>query len=112
MNGGGGFKLSHILLGHLRRTARLRTARGAMAVERYRLAHGALPSSLGDLVPGQLDVVPEDPYTGQPLRYEKLGKGFVVYSVGPDGRDDAGWEEPPHARRRGGQYDLTFTVEQ
>jgi hypothetical protein len=82
-----------------------------MAVERYRLARGALPSSLGDLVPAYLDIVPEDPFTGQPLRYEKLGRGFVVYSVGPDGRDDGGWEEPPYDLRRGGQYDLTFTVE-
>ena len=111
VNAGGGFKLSHIPMGYLRRTARLRAARGAMAVERYRLARGALPSSLGDLVPAYLDIVPEDPFTGRPLRYEKLGKGLVVYSVGPDGRDDGGWEEPPYARRKGGQYDLTFTVE-
>jgi hypothetical protein len=83
-----------------------------LAVERYRLAHGALPSSLEDLVAEYLGHVPGDPFTGEKLRYEKLGKGFVVYSVGADGRDDGGWEVPPGDRRTGGQtYDITFTVE-
>jgi len=108
----GGFSFSHIPMGYLKRVARLRTAQVALAVERYHLAHGALPVSLEDLAPGYLNRVPQDPYTGQDLRYEKLGTSFVVYSVGEDGRDDGGWEEPPHDRRVAGQtYDITFTVE-
>jgi hypothetical protein len=108
----GGFNLSHIPLAHLTRTARLRAALAGLAVERYRLAHEALPESLADLVPEYIGGVPQDPYTGQPLRYEKMGAGFIVYSVGKDGIDDGGWEEPPPNQRTAGQtYDVTFTVE-
>jgi len=82
-------------------TATLRCCCASLAVERYRLANGALPDSLGDLVPKFLDAVPIDPFDGQPLRYRKLTKGYVVYSVGEDGKDDGGDEKK----------DITFTVE-
>jgi hypothetical protein len=72
-----------------------RLARTALAVERFRLAHGRLPESLGELVPEFLPVVPADPFDGQPLRYRVLSKGYMVYSVGDDGHDDGGREHPP-----------------
>jgi len=31
-----------------------------------------------------------DPFDGQPLRYSAEGAGYVLYSVGPDLKDDAG----------------------
>jgi hypothetical protein len=70
--------------------ARLRCAAVALAVERYRLAHGAWPASLGDLTPGLLPSVPLDPFDGKPLRFRRLADGVVVYAVGPDGTDDGG----------------------
>jgi hypothetical protein len=45
--------------------------------------------------------LPLDPFDGQPLRYKKLPKGYVVYSNGEDGKDDGGDEKK----------DITFTVE-
>jgi hypothetical protein len=72
----------------------------SLAVERYRLANGALPGSLSDLVPKFLDAFPTDPFDGQQLRYKKIAKGYVVYSVGEDGKDDGGDEKK----------DITFTV--
>lgn len=96
----------------------LRIAITAIAVERWRDAHnGEIPNSLEALVPSFLPAVPSDPYTGQPLKFKKLAKGYVVYSVGPDGQDDGGKEQPtsrvraklpPEQRDR---YDITFTVE-
>lgn len=74
--------------------AMLRVARAALAIERYRLANARLPDTLPD-------AAPLDPYTGQPLHYKKLAKGYVVYSVGEDGKDDGGDEKK----------DITFTVE-
>lgn len=93
--------------------ARLRTARAALAVQRYRLTAGELPDVLTDLVPDYLDAVPSDPYDGKDLRYEKLGSGFVVYSIGEDLRDNGGIERPPRSKTAGQSrdWDVTFVVE-
>lgn len=42
--------------------------------------------------PAALPSVPEnlDPYSGKPFRYRVLPAGFVIYSVGVDGKDDGG----------------------
>ena len=74
--------------------ALMRVARAALAVERYRLATARLPDKL-------TESAPLDPFDGQPLRYKKLPNGYVVYSVGEDGKDDVGDEKK----------DITFTVE-
>jgi hypothetical protein len=69
-------------------TAELRCATAALAAERYRLATGHWPNSLDVLVPKYLSAVPVDPFDGQPLRLKHLPEGLVVYSIGPDKRDD------------------------
>jgi len=81
--------------------AQLRVARAALAVERFRAANTKLPDQLGELSPAFLERFPDDPFDGQPLRYKKLAKGYVVYSVGEDGKDDGGDEKK----------DITFIVE-
>ncbi|MCB1230982.1 MAG: hypothetical protein KDN19_11975 [Verrucomicrobiae bacterium] len=43
----------------------------AIALERYRLAHGALPDHLSQLIPEFLPELPTSPATGQPPRYER-----------------------------------------
>lgn len=90
---------------------RLRVTQAALAVERYRLAHrNALPASLGELAPQFIDPVPTDPFDGQPLRYTKASpKGFVIYSIGKDRKDDGGTPHPPGAKTDQ-PYDLTFAV--
>ncbi len=68
-----------------------RSSRVAVAVERFRRGHrDALPASLNDLVPQYLESIPQDPLTGQALRYRVRPDAYVVYSVGPDGQDDGG----------------------
>jgi hypothetical protein len=68
-----------------------RSSRTAVAIERYRRAHGeALPGALTDLVPAYLTAIPEDPITGTPLLYRSGPDAYLVYSVGPDGKDDGG----------------------
>jgi hypothetical protein len=96
--------------------AELRDTIAAIAVERWRLMHnGSLPDSLSDLVPAFLPAVPEDPYDAQPLRYKKLKKGYCIYSIGPNLRDDGGKPRPrPSARvpfEERNNYDIVFTVE-
>lgn len=91
--------------------ARLLLAHTALAVERYRLAHAdQLPDTLGSLVPGLLPVVPTDPFDGQSLRYKKVERGYLIYSVGADGLDDGGVEKPPNPSSEQ-RYDLPFRVE-
>ncbi|MGD1275934.1 MAG: hypothetical protein ABR964_01770 [Tepidisphaeraceae bacterium] len=62
----------------------------AVAMTRYRLDHGALPAKLEDLVPGYLDEIPLDPFDGKPLRLAVKQDQCIIYSVGPDGKDDGG----------------------
>ncbi len=92
--------------------ARLRVAQAALAIERFRLANGRLPKELNELIPGFLSVVPIDPFDGAQLRYKLRPKSYVVYSIGPDGRDDDGTEAPPGPSRNGSvPQDITITVE-
>jgi hypothetical protein len=67
-------------------------AQAAVAMTRFRLDHGALPSHLDDLVPAYLDVVPTGPFDGKPLRLAINGDRWIVYCVGPDGVDHGGVE--------------------
>jgi hypothetical protein len=48
------------------------------------------PDSLDNLVPGFMAVVPGDVYSGKPLRYERRGDGYLLYSVGYGGVDNGG----------------------
>lgn len=73
-----------------RRDARLKLLIVEVALHRYKLAHGALPDSLDELVPDYLASVPTDPFSDGPLRYHRTDTGYVVYSVGPNGDDDGG----------------------
>jgi hypothetical protein len=73
-----------------RHLADLRSATTALAVERYRLAHGEWPRDLAAVVPAYLPEVSKDPYYSQPLRYRRTADGVVVYSLGPDQTDNEG----------------------
>jgi hypothetical protein len=74
-----------------RSQVQLRCAIVAVAAERYRRARGQWPDSLEALRgTGHLREVPADLYDGRPLRLRRLADGIVVYSVGPDGKDNGG----------------------
>ena len=63
----------------------------ACALERYRLARGAYPDKLDELVPEFVEKVPAEIVNGDPYRYRPSGDGrFFLYSVGMDLRDDGG----------------------
>jgi len=66
-------------------------ARVAIALERYRLAHGEYPDSLDPLAPQFINPVPHDIINGHPLNYRRTADGlFVLYSVGWNEKDDGG----------------------
>jgi hypothetical protein len=61
------------------------------ALYRYHAAHGRYPDSLNTLTPEYLANVPTDPFgQGKPFKYRSGSGGFLLYSVGPDLRDNGG----------------------
>ncbi len=48
------------------------------------------PQNLKELTTTYLKSVPLDPYSGQPLRLVHKGPAFIIYSIGPDQKDDGG----------------------
>ena len=98
--------LEHIAKIDLRTTAQIDCAIVALGIERYRLAKGALPKVLDDLVPRYIDKVPIDPFDGKRLRYKLTEPGYIVYSIGEDGTDEGGLE-----RGGGKSNDQPFIVE-
>jgi hypothetical protein len=90
--------------------ARLVALKAALAIERSRLANNnALPATLDALVPDYCSSPPRDPFDEQPLRYKKVARGYVVYSIGADGVDNGGAERTNPKNMS--DYDVTITVE-
>jgi hypothetical protein len=63
-----------------------RLRRTTLEIARFRSKTGRWPASLGELArPPQPDI-----FTGKPPIYRRTDKGFLLYSVGEDRRDDGG----------------------
>jgi hypothetical protein len=93
-----------------RTQAMLRTATVGVAVERYRLSKGRWPENLAEVGQAALiQEIPTDPYNGEPVRYRRLKDGVVIYSVGPDGKDDGGLINRKGDPTKSG-YDLGFQL--
>jgi len=65
-------------------------SRTGLASRLYKSRMGKYPENLEALVPGILNEVPIDPFTGKPLVYRREGEGFIVYSLGSNEKDDGG----------------------
>ncbi len=63
----------------------------ALAV--YRAEHGEYPKTLDDLLPGVLPKLPADPLHAKPILYRRFERGYLLYTVGRNGRDEAGSNE-------------------
>ena len=71
----------------------------ALASRLFALRHGGhLPSTLADLVPDYLSQVPLDPMAHNSLLHYRGPKDALIYSVGDDGIDDGGSEQPLNAQ--------------
>jgi hypothetical protein len=62
-----------------------------LALFEYRLKHRGFPNALSDLPTAP----PLDPFDNQQLRYKLTPKGFLLYSIGRDFKDDGGKVTPP-----------------
>ncbi len=63
----------------------------SLALHAYKKEHGNFPKSLDDLVPGYLSKLPDDPFAMKGgFKYKLNGDQYLLYSLGPDGKDDGG----------------------
>lgn len=78
------------LLRAFRYTASLDVARTALALVLYKKTHGSYPDRLDNTVPHFINEIPADTFSGKPLVYKKSDNGFILYSLGPNMKDDDG----------------------
>ena len=64
--------------------------RVGLALKLFKQKAGAYPKTLEQLAPEFLESIPVDPFTGKSLVYRKDGDGFLLYSLGPNLKDDGG----------------------
>lgn len=84
-------------------------ARVGLGLKLYKQKNGAYPDTLDKLAPEFLEKIPVDPFTGKALIYRKAGEGFVLYSVGPDLKDDNGTPRPTGPKTTGQEpYDIVW----
>lgn len=63
----------------------------ALALRAYQFEKGAYPEELSHLVPDYIKAVPSDSFgAGEAIRYKKQGTSYVLWSIGPDKKDDGG----------------------
>jgi hypothetical protein len=91
-------------LAHARYQAKLGASVLLVAAERQRRRTGAWPDSIAAIDPSILPQAPLDPFAGGAYRYAVEADGLVVWSIGPNGRDDGG-EDDKKTWRRGGPDD-------
>jgi hypothetical protein len=73
----------------------------AFVLAAYRAEHHSYPARLADLTPKFTAKLPKDPFADGDLHYKREGSGYLLYSVGPNAKDDGGrnfWEEHPDGR--------------
>ena len=70
--------------------AMMLATKSGLACKVYKNKYGRYPDSLDALVPGILDAVPIDPFTGKPLVYKLTADEVLIYSFGSNETDDGG----------------------
>jgi hypothetical protein len=89
-----------------------------LALCAYRHEHGGqLPKKLEDLVPAYLPKLPADPFApaGQTFRYRVEKDRWLIWSLGPNQKDDGGqfnWQDPDDREHHEAQCDLIFASDE
>jgi hypothetical protein len=103
-------KIGHVLIGLFMPAARKvqsasdraeqiqRNLHLAFALSAYKADQRAYPPKLEDLAPKYLAKVPDDIFSGKAIIYRPSENGYLLYSVGANGKDEGGrWfdDHPP-----------------
>lgn len=63
----------------------------AFALHAWKVEHGTYPASLKELTPRYLKKLPDDPFASSgTFKYKRTGSNHLLYSLGPDCKDDGG----------------------
>lgn len=81
----------------------LRSAESLLALRRWGLTHRAAPPRLDAACKdAKMPGIPIDPFSGAPLKLATIDGALIVYSIGPDGRDDLALKDSDLARKPDG----------
>jgi len=82
--------------------AQMRITRAGLALLQERMAQGAFPETLEELKIENLD----DPFSNEPLAYKPQEQGFILYSIGPDQKDNGG---SPKEKKQKTDWDIVWS---
>ena len=101
-----------LLQAFLRAEAILHGTKCLVALRRWQFEHPQPPPDLAALARSAgMAAVPTDPYTDQPLRMTTIQGRPVIYSVGPDGKDDRAQAAKWDNNRRTFRGDFVFHLQ-
>lgn len=85
--------------------------RTELALLAYKDRYGVYPASLGELRAKLGWKLREDPFSGKDFIYKRQGKGFLLYSIGPNLKDDGGVEPPKKDSHNRDKGDIVWRME-
>ncbi|MHC4242876.1 MAG: hypothetical protein ACYSU4_10760, partial [Planctomycetota bacterium] len=88
---------------HREMTAELRITRVGLALLQHKQSRDAFPDTLEALKLS--DII--DPYSAEPLRYKAQGQDFILYSIGPDKKDNGG---SPREKKQEEDWDIVWNL--
>ena len=88
---------------HREMTAELRITRAGLALLQHKQSRDAFPDTLEALKLS--DII--DPYSAEPLRYKAQGQDFILYSIGPDKKDNGG---SPREKKQEKDWDIVWNL--
>ena len=80
----------------------MRITRAGLALLQEKKAHGVFPDTLEKLKMKNLD----DPFSKELLRYKPQEQGFILYSIGPDEKDNGG---SPKQKKQKDNWDIVWS---
>ena len=91
--------VSPFLEARTRNLTRRHGAQAVVALRRWQLQHTEPPRDLAQVMSDAgVNAVPADQFADAPLKLAEVGGEWVVYSIGPDDKDDGGqveWNNQP-----------------
>jgi hypothetical protein len=87
---------------HREMTAELRITQTGMALLRHKQSRDAFPETLEALKLQNIN----DPFSKELLRYESQGQDFILYSIGPDKKDNNG---SPREKKQEKDWDIVWS---